>query len=281
MKFYLMTDLEGVAGVYTWESREDESRENHERRCRQRRWLAHEVTAAVDGFFAGGATEVIVNDGHGAGYTIDLEHMDPRVQVINGRERPLWLPCLDETCDATGVVGAHAKANTPGACLCHTMSGTIRNWTFNGISLGEMGLQAAIAGHHGVPFVFATGDAHACREMEELIPGIVTVPVKIGTSKFSAVQCPPATACGMIREAAEQAMKVIGDVEPFKLESPILFRDERNEATFDEEDPPEHSRVINAHTREIEAEDIVDLMHKIYGYPKDWRLLDFVPAWKR
>lgn len=278
MKVYLMTDLEGVAGVYTWENREDQSPENHERRCRQRRWLAGEVSAAVDGFYRGGATQVIVNDGHGAGYTIDLDHMDPRALVINGRERPFWLPYLDETCHATGLVGAHAKAGTPGACLCHTMSSAIRNWTFNGISLGEAGLQAAIAGHYGVPFVFISGDAHACKEMEELIPGIVAVPVKYGLSHKSALQCTPAAAREMICEGAERAMKLIGEIQPFRLESPILFRDERVDPTFDEENPPPHSRVINAHTREIEAADIIDLMYKLYDYPRDWRPLDYQPG---
>ena len=42
MKIYLVTDLEGVAGVCFWENRDDVSLENHERRCRQRRWLAEE-----------------------------------------------------------------------------------------------------------------------------------------------------------------------------------------------------------------------------------------------
>ena len=275
MKLYLMTDLEGVAGVYTWENREDESLENHERRMRQRRWLAKEVSAAADGFFTGGAVEVIVNDGHGAGYTIDLDDTDPRAVVINGRERPFWLPYLDETCDATGIVGGHAKAGTPSACLCHTMSGAIRDWTFNGISLGEMGLQAAIAGHYGVPFVFATGDAHACKEMEELIPGIVTVPVKWGMSRFSARQLPPQRACEAIREGAERAMGAIGKVEPFRLDSPIRFRDERVEATFDEENPPAHSKVVNAHVREVVADDIIELMNLIYDYPREWQPLEW------
>ena len=103
MKFYMMTDLEGVAGVYTWEHRADESPQNHEQRMRQRRWLAKEVSAAADGLYAGGATEVIVNDGHGAGYTMDLDHVDPRIDVITGMERPFWLPYLDATCDATGT----------------------------------------------------------------------------------------------------------------------------------------------------------------------------------
>jgi len=270
MKFYMMTDLEGVAGVYTWENREDTSLENHERRMRQRRWLAEEVSAAADGLFVGGATDVIVNDGHGAGYTMDLDHVDSRIDVITGGERPFWLPYLDATCDATGVVGGHAKAGTPSGTLCHTMSGAIRNWTLNGISMGEMGLQAAIAGHYGVPFVFATGDLHACREMEELIPGVVTCAVKIGMSRFSARTMPPARACEAIREAAARALEAVGEVAPLKLESPITFVDERVEATWDEENPPNYSRVINAHTREIVADDIIDLMRKIYGYSSEW-----------
>lgn len=281
MRVYLMTDLEGVAGVFTWENRDDTSLENHERRCRQRRWLAEEVSAAVDGCFRGGATDVIVNDGHGAGYTIDLDHMDRRAWVINGLDRPFWLPYLDGSCAATGLVGAHARAGTEGACLYHTMSTAIRKWTFNGIELGEAGLQAAIAGHHGVPFVFVTGDAFACKEMEELIPGVVSVAVKVGLSRTSALQRTPAEAREMIREGAQQAMGVVGQIQPFRLDSPILFRDERVEPSFDEEKPPAHSRVLDAHTREIEADDILDLMHKLYGYPRGWRPLAFTPAWQR
>lgn len=273
MKFYLMTDLEGVSGVYQWENREDDSRENHERRCRQRRWLAGEVNAAVDGFFAGGATEVLVNDGHGAGYTIDFDDIDPRATVIHGKERPFWLPFLDETCAATGIVGAHAKAGTPHACLCHTMSGAIRGFWVNDLCVGEMGLQALIAGHYGVPFAFCSGDAHACREMEELIPGCVTVPVKEGLSLYSARAVPPARARELIRLGAEEAMARLDRIEPLVAHTPIIFREERHAPSFDAENPPPHSRVLDSHTREITAHDIIDLMYKLYGYPRDWRPL--------
>ncbi len=281
MKFYLMTDLEGVAGVYLWENRDDTSLENHERRCQQRRWLAEEVSAAVDGLYAGGATEVIVNDGHGAGYTIDLDHMDPRAEVINGLDRPFWLPYLDESCAATGIVGGHAKAGTEGACLWHTMGASIREWRFNDMALGEMGLQAATAGHFGVPFVLCTGDAWACKEMADLIPGVVTAPVKYGTSRLSALHCSPEESCRRIRQAAEKAMTVIDQIEPFKLDSPIHFVDERFEPIFDEENPPEGFNVIDAHTRETEAADIIELMCKIYGYDPNWRPLEFTPAWQK
>ena len=271
MKIYIMTDLEGVAGVYQWEDRTDKSRENHERRCRQRRWMAEEVNAAADGFFSAGATEVIVNDGHGAGYTIDLDVIDPRVEVINGQKRPFWLPYLDETCDATAIVGAHAKANTPGACLCHTMSLPMRDYSVNGVSIGEMGLQAIIAGHYGVPFIFCSGDAFACREIEELIPGCKSVAVKTGMSLLSAKQVPPARAREMIREGAKEAMSRIGKVKPLDLGKPLVFREERYEPAFDLEKPPLNSRVIDSHTREIDAADPIDLMRKLYNYSPDWK----------
>jgi len=266
MKIYLMTDYEGVAGVFTWENRDDESAENFERRMRGRKWLAREVQAAVDGLYNGGATEVIVNDGHGAGYTIDLDELDDRPLIVHGRGRPHWLPYLDATCTATGLVGGHAKAGTVQGNLAHTMCGDVRNYSLNGLSVGEAGLQAAIAGHFGVPFVFVSGDAHLCKEMETLIPGVVTAPVKVGLGKFAALTMPPREAQDLIRKQAEVAVGRIGQIEPFKLQYPLLFREEWEKPVYDEWNPPPHSRVIDSRTREVEADDILDLLCRIYGY---------------
>jgi len=271
MKVYLMTDLEGVAGVTEWEDRKNESVANHAQRERQRRWLAREVSAAADGFFAAGATEVLVNDGHGGGYTIDLDAVDPRVEIIHGRERPFWLPLI-ETCDVTALVGAHAKAGTPLACLRHSMSDSVRGYWFNGISVGEMGMQAAIAGHYGIPFIFVSGDAWACKEIEELIPGCVTVPVKQGLSTFCARAWPPVKAQELIRAGAEKALRAADRVKPFRLDSPLHFRWEMKEPTFDSEKPPiPGARVVDSHTLEFVAEDVIDLFIQLYRYPPDFQ----------
>ena len=282
MKFYLMTDLEGVAGITQWDDTTDERPSAQERRERERRWLAGEVSAAVDGFFAGGATEVLVNDGHGAGCTLDLDHVDPRARVLTGLGRPQWLPWLDATCGATGLVGAHSQAETREGCLYHTMDHlAIREWRFNGLALGEMGLQAAIAGHFGVPFVFVSGDAWACRELEELIPGVVTVPVKTGAGRNCALTCTPQEARRRIREGAEVALGRVGGVAPFRLESPIHFREARYPAAFDSESPPAGWTVLSPHVREAEFTDILDFMHGIFGFQRDWRPLEFTPAWQQ
>jgi len=271
MKIYMMTDLEGVAGVTDFENRETDTHDNHETRMRMRRLLTGEVNAAIDGLFEAGATQVIVNDGHGGGYTIDFEYLDARAQVVHGHERPVWLPLLDGTCDATLLVGAHAKANSPSATTCHTMSKAIKDWSINSISFGEMGLQALIAGHFDVPMIFVSGEAHACEEVSELIPGIVTVAVKRGLSLRSAVSWAPQKAREMIRAGVQEALELKDKIQPLRFEPPLIFRDERYEETWKTSSENPDIRIIDAKTREISADDILDLLHKIYGYPKDYR----------
>ena len=77
----------------------------------------------------------------------------------------------------------------------------------------------------------------------------------------------------MIREGAEEAMRRIDQIEPLKLEAPIVFREQWHEPRFDPENPPTVGRIIDSRTREIEAEDMVELMYKKYGYDRDWQLL--------
>ncbi len=275
MKIYAVTDLEGVAGVYQWENRDDDSLENIERRVRQRRWLAEEVNAAGKGFFKGGASDFWVLDGHGAGYTIDMSLIRPGIRILHGRGGPSYCTGLDSTCAGLASIGTHAMAGTAHANLRHTMGGAIRRYSLNDISVGETGYQAFLAGHFDVPFIFCAGDAYACREMEELVSGCVTVPVKEGLSVLSARTVHPARAREMIREGAEEAMKHIGEIESLKLKPPIVFRAEYYEPTFDPEKPPAGKRVVDSHTFEVEAEDMVDFMAKMYGFDRD-----YAPIWE-
>lgn len=263
MKVYLVTDLEGVGGVWDW----DHGQWSPEERARARSLLTGEVNAAVEGFLLGGASEVIVNDGHGVGYSIDIEDVHPRARVIHGQDRPIWLPLFDGTFAATGLVGAHAKANTAGANLCHTMSSlSIDGYWVNDVSIGEIGLQAITAGHFGVPFVFLSGDEYACREVSELIPGVRTVATKLGLSTRSACTLSPAACREGIREGAAASMELIGTVEPLTLGPPLVFRERRQRPDFDGRVPGEGERILSRWEREISATDPIDLTCKLYGY---------------
>ncbi len=225
MKIYIVTDLEGVSGVVEFEDRKDESPRNLALRQKYSRLLAGEVNAAIDGAFAGGATEVLVNDCHGGAYTIDFEMLDPRAWVIHGRQRPTWMVRVaeGEPFDAMFSIGVHAMAGTLGGVLYHSMSARIRQIRLNGKPIGELGLEAFCGGAYDVPLVLATGDVAACKEAEALVPNVVTVAVKEGLSRYAAISYPPARAREMICEGALQAMKRIKEVKPFVLEPPFTY----------------------------------------------------------
>jgi D-amino peptidase len=264
MKVMLMTDLEGVAGVKNWEDWCRPESRNYDAACRL---LTEEANAAVDGFFAGGATYVQVVDGHGPG-GINIEMLDPRVEYARGWAPPVWPFGLDETFDGIAWVGQHAKASTEFAHLCHTQGFNYIDLSINGVSIGELGQAGMCAAEFGVPAFYAAGDLALTVEAEALVPGIVTCAVKRGVTPGTGEQCTreqysrrnrgaihtvPIRAREMIRESAERAMQVLKDdvVECVDLTAPFervaIFRP-------DEEGQP---KLIS---RESHPESVIALM---------------------
>jgi len=181
-KIYVMTDLEGVAGVLDFPNWCF-----HESRYYDlaKEFLTLEVNAAVSGLFDGGAKEVVVSDGHGPG-AINPKLIDPRVRLIRGWPNG-WPLELDRSFDAVVWVGQHAKAGTSRAHLCHTQDLKHIDLAVNGVSIGEFGQVAMCASELKVRAIFGSGDEAFTREARALVPGIETVSVKrglrIGTGK--------------------------------------------------------------------------------------------------
>lgn len=184
MKIYIMTDLEGVAGVI--------DRENH---ClfgsryyeTGKELLTKEVNAAIEGFYEAGANEILVGDGHGSG-AINPILLDPRVELIRGFPDP-WPFGLDDSFDALACIGQHAKACTEYAHLAHTGSHHVIDCTINGVSVGEFGKLAMCATSLGVRFIFGSGDEAFTKEAKSLIKGIETVSVKRGLKAGTGEDC--------------------------------------------------------------------------------------------
>ena len=216
MKVYVQTDIEGVAGVVHFENRSDKSPEAAMHHRRMQELLTGEVNAAIAGAKEAGATDIVVNDSHGSGYNILFEQLDADVRIIHGRldRLPFWLPLLDETFDAVVGVGMHPRAMTERGILPHTL------WDCNGILLPEMGMTCAIAGYHGVPAVFTSGDRALCDQVRELVPEIEAAAVKHAFSPYTAVSHTPAGAREMIRAGVAKGLARRREVPPLKIESP-------------------------------------------------------------
>jgi D-amino peptidase len=214
----VISDMEGVAGITKWEQT-DGGKSLYEE---GRKLYTEEINAAVRGAKAAGATEILVMDCHGAGegWTFNSllpELLDPDCEFVVQNEWTEYTAFLEEGCDAALFVAMHAKAGTPLGVLSHTISGKdYRDLRFNGISVGETGINAALCGTWACPVVLVTGDSATCEEARELLgTELETVEVKEGLGRFSARHLPPARARRLIEEGAQRALEKDPKPSPF------------------------------------------------------------------
>src|SRR5881409_3748588 len=188
MKVHVISDMEGVSGIVKWQQTKGGDPMFEE----ARRLYTEEINAAVRGAKAAGATEIVVMDCHGAGEgwsfnSLVPELVDPDCEYVVQQEWTEYTSFLESGCDAALFVAMHAKAGTPDGVMSHTVSGQAwKNLSFNGVSVGETGINAALCGAWGCPVLLVTGDDAVCGEATELLgTGLTTVSVKRGLGRFS------------------------------------------------------------------------------------------------
>ena len=174
-RVYISVDMEGISGI----SGPDQTAAGQPEYGRSRKLMAEDANAAIRGAFAGGATEVLVNDSHGGQRNLLPEDLDPRARLISHSfKRHGMMEGLDDTFHAVIFVGYHAKAQAPRGLFAHTGSGVVRDLRVNGASVGEGGMNALLADWYGVPVVLVTGDDAAVDEVRGRVPGVRGVAVK-------------------------------------------------------------------------------------------------------
>ena len=98
---FLITDAEGVGGVCRQDQTDPKDQE-------MRQLLTGEINAAVDGFLAGGADEVIVWDGHDGSQTLSTLTIHPKAKLLMGALGPSMM--MERRFSAVAYVGQHSKA---------------------------------------------------------------------------------------------------------------------------------------------------------------------------
>ncbi|MEN6304176.1 MAG: M55 family metallopeptidase [Armatimonadia bacterium] len=225
MNVYICTDFEGITGVTLWEQVHPKHGAAYED---AQRLFMSDINAAIEGCFEGGATRVVVLDGHGWPMNVVPELMHPKGEFITGSGVPRgW--CLDEGFDVGMQVGCHAMNRTSDGVLYHTQNhlNDSRYW-YNDRECGEIAQMALCMGHFGIPQVMVTGDVAACREAREFFgPDLVTVAVKEGYGRNCCKMLGPEETAKMIREGARKAMGLAGKAKPFTMELPLRAKLER------------------------------------------------------
>ena len=205
MKIFVSVDMEGVSAITDPEDVLPGGAEYE----RGRVFMTGDANAAILGAYDGGAEEVLVNDSHWIMRNLLLDQLDPRARTIKGFHKSMCMvQGLDPSFGGAVFVGYHSCAGTEGGVLNHTLLGKeIQNVYLNGEPTGETRLNAAYAGHFGIPVLLVAGDSAVCEEAQRVLGEVETVAVKDGIDRFTADCLHPQVAQEQIREATARALR--------------------------------------------------------------------------
>jgi len=247
---FMITDAEGVAGVCRQDQTEPANTE-------MRQLLTGEINAAVDGFFNGGADEVIVWVGHDGSQTLSALTIHPRAKLIIGG---LGVTMLQERhYSGVAFIGQHARANSRGGIMAHSYSSLgIQNMLMNGKPIGEIEANSAIAGAFGAPVVFLSGDQAAVNDLKAIVPKAETVAVKEGLSNYTCITMSAQAARDAIRAGAERGARKLGQIPPYRVDVPVTLQIEFTTRNALGPDIPEGAEMVDARTVRYSGKDFLE-----------------------
>ena len=219
LKVYISADMEGIAGVVSGEQLGPQGFEYQ----RFREFMTNEVLAAIEGARAAGATEILVSDSHGNGQNLLVEKFPKDVQIVRSWPRPLMMmQGIDSTFAAVLFVGYHTGTTNTEGVRAHTMSSAnFADVKLNGVSMPEAGLNAAIAGHFGVPVALITGGEAIVKEARALLGDVEGAVVKWPYGFHSARTLTPEASCELIRARAKTAVERARGRKPYRVTTPV------------------------------------------------------------
>lgn len=256
LKIYISADMEGVVGAVTGDQLGPSGFEY----AQFRELMTAEVNAAIDAARQAGATEILVSDSHGNGQNLLLEKLPQDIRLVRSWPRPLMMmQGIDETFDGAIFIGYHTSTTNTEGVRAHTLSSAnLTAVRLNGKPMSEAGLNAAIAGHFGVPVLMISGDDAIVAEAQGLLGDIEGAAVKEAISFHSATTLMPEAALRLIGEKVAAAMERIDEFEPYELAGPIEL-----EVSFKNYRPPQLLSYlpiveqVDSHTIRYVADDMV------------------------
>lgn len=227
LKYYIAVDLEGVACVVGAPGRGLLDAPDYPFACRQG---TKEADAAAKALFDCGADEVWVWDCHGTGVNLDYGLLDERVTIVNGSGSRRRFPGLDRSFAGVLFIGYHAF-DAPGATLAHVYSSSAFAGMFAcGNPVGELQIDAAVAGKYGVPVLFVSSDDVCVSQGKETFPDATFVVTKKSLAWNSCASKHPEAVCREIYAGVQSACRNgSGTVFTFPSPFPLVVKYKRME----------------------------------------------------
>lgn len=208
LKVLVLYDMEGVSGAssvrYTDFGAEPEYTEG-------RKSLTADVNAAIAGLKSGGATEIIVCDGHGSGNSqapdvFEAELLAPAKMISRDRPFDIYMDSYDQSIDAIVAIAMHAGAGNPDGFISHTYAAQDVQYRVNGTPFNETMILALGAARFGIPVIMVSGDDQFEKEVRRYLPWAKYAAGKKAMGRAKAEPFPREEVSRRIEKAAREAL---------------------------------------------------------------------------
>lgn len=218
-KIYISVDFEGATGVVSPRHvRMNESKEFE----RMRECWHNDVDALIKGALEGGADQVLLNESHGTMINLIPDRLPKQVEFITGRIKPDFHMCgVDSGCDVAFLFTHSGAGIHHEGVLSHTFIGEFHRVKLNGQTVGELHMNAALAGYYGVPIALVAGDSQTCQEGKDFLGDVVCVETKRGLDRYSAWMKSPVVTRKELIEAAKEATLNTDRFKPLHIRTPV------------------------------------------------------------
>ena len=263
MRFLIMTDIEGVTGVTTYQQAENSQL--------GRDMLMHDLLSVIEGIRAEEHHEIVVYDMHTDGRNVDLTKLPEDIPVIMGKPiNGKIYRGIGGGYDGLFMVGLHAMSREPGAMLAHSYLREYDSIHINGELVGEIGVERALAGEQGIPLVFVAGDDKGCAEARNLNPSIVTAVVKKSLGETQALCYPPTKTKPILRSAAKEAVAKAKTIAPKETTLPVTIQIKYSDCIYLQTMKALYPDVfVDERTIEMKGDNVLECWSEYLGMEKE------------
>ncbi len=263
MNIYIMADLEGISGIYA----RDQVTPDGKRFAEARKYLTREINLCAKFCREVGAEKIYVRDAHGGSYTILWDELSPDIDLaVCGITGDVRYPFIED-CDGVILLGYHAMAGTRGGLLEHTMSSaSVQHYILNGITVGEIALDAHILADYNKPVILVTGDTAACAEARRMLPGVCTAEVKKSIACYGTALLSPARSEEVLCKGVYDAMHLLksGAAKTYPTSHPVTLEVEYTERTqLPNPAAKPYMTVIDGRTIRVTAENVEEALFRL------------------
>lgn len=210
MRVYISADMEGASGISSFAQVKPTTKEFEQ----YRGIWTQDINTLIEGALAGGATQILVNEGHDGMNYIYPDRLHPSAQLISGRLKPKnQMEGIEEGFDVAFLL-CHARAGQPGVLSHSFVAPDIWEMRLNGQPIGEVGLNIVMASRFDVPVGLIVGDRATYEEAAQMVPTINSVVTKEYITQFTAKWH---SAQEVQRELHDQAADTVRRAKAFPL----------------------------------------------------------------